>query len=155
VVWGKVKEGGQSPLAWLLHGDGSIDTKAIAARYDKLGRAALRAEVERLVARSGGTIALRPLPAPTAARLAGDATAGATLQPRRLEHPMRRGYTIASFTALTAEEADERPDFDQGDAALAEPGETPLDPHGFPRGARAGRCLHGILEAIDFVTPDR
>jgi exodeoxyribonuclease V beta subunit len=68
---------------------------------------------------------------------------------------MRRGYTIASFTALTADEADERLDFDQGDAAPAEPGETPLDPHGFPRGARAGRCLHGILEAIDFVRPDR
>jgi exodeoxyribonuclease V beta subunit len=155
VVWGKVNEGGRSPLAWLLHAGGSTSAEAIAERYDGLAPGALRAEVDGLAARSGGSIAVQTLPTPTAARVAAPASPGVDLAPRRLRHPIRPGYTIASFTALVRDEVElERPDFDQADEPTTEPAEVALDPHGFPAGPRVGRCLHAILEAIDFVAPE-
>jgi exodeoxyribonuclease V beta subunit len=155
LVWGKLKDGGKSPLAWLLHAQGGTDTKAIAARYDGLAVPALRAEVDVLVERSQGTIAIEPLPAASPRRFASTGIETATLQPRRLVHPVRGGWAIASFSALLADEAEpERLDFDQADEPVADTTELVLDPHGFPRGARAGRCLHSIFEAIDFTAPD-
>ena len=157
LVWGKVNEGGQSPLAWLLHpGRPSTSMGAIEARYDELSPDALRTEVAGLVARSGGTISIEALPAPPASTRAGTPTTGTeTLAPRAVRRPVRAGYTIASFTALVADEAErERLDFDQVDEPASESAEMRLDAHGFPRGARAGRCLHALLEAIDFAAPD-
>ena len=62
---------------------------------------------------------------------------------------------MASFSGLMADRADEGPDHD----AVRMP--PPLEEDGgartlatFPRGTRAGRCLHAILERADFADAD-
>jgi exodeoxyribonuclease V beta subunit len=158
LVCGKaVTDGERTALSWLFHArpeDTSL--QAIDARYKQADVAALRADVERLAAGSGGTIGVADLPAAAVDRV-GEAAVGSERLVAR--HPERRvgpGYTIASFTALAAGDVElERRDFDQTDDASAADLVARADVHGFPRGARAGRCLHAILEAVDFARPDR
>jgi exodeoxyribonuclease V beta subunit len=157
LVWGKVAHGERSALSWLFHARPDDRSMAdVDRRYKDADPATLRAEVERVAQRSGGSIGVEDLPAASASRFADAATAADGLAARPLGRTVGSGYTIASFTALAAGERDlERPDFDQTDDAPAVEAEPRDDVHGFPRGARAGRCLHAILEAIDFTTPER
>jgi exodeoxyribonuclease V beta subunit len=158
VVWGNVNEGGTSALAWLLHaGTPPADIDGVKAHYGGLDGARLRAELRPLVAAGEGTISVATLPAGGVVRFRPPAVDVERLAPRRLRHRLRAGYTVASFSALVAEDAElERRDFDQMDERPREESAAPRrDVHGFPRGARAGLCLHAILEATDFVAPDR
>jgi exodeoxyribonuclease V beta subunit len=79
---------------------------------------------------------------------------------RRLVRPVPNGWRVESFSSLVRAledaprdaEADER-DYDAGTTtdpidAPAEPGDPFL---AFPGGRRAGRCLHGIFEGLDFA----
>jgi exodeoxyribonuclease V beta subunit len=138
----------------LLHAGGAVDLAGVKARYKGAGSAALRREVEDLVARGGGTIALAAMPEETSARYDGAPIVPANLSPRRLARAPDRGFTIGSFSALVADSEElERPDYDQRAEPADEVGAV-LDAHGFPRGPRAGRCLHAILEGADFTALD-
>jgi exodeoxyribonuclease V beta subunit len=156
LVWGKVKDGGGAPLAWLFHaGDEQAPLEAVAERYGRLDAAALLAEVQEVARRAGGAIAVERIPEEGRVRVMPSAPTAEQLAPRTLRHPVRAPWAIASFSALVAADEElERRDFDQMDE---QPGEavSRLDVHGFPRGARAGRCLHAILEAVDFLSPER
>jgi exodeoxyribonuclease V beta subunit len=158
LVCGKTAQDGErSAISWLFHmrpEDRSMS--AIDARWKGLDAAALRADVERIAARSAGTIGVEDLPTAPGMRFVDATTAPERLVARRPARAVGPGYTIASFTALAAGDVElERPDFDQTDEAPAAEVEGRDDVHGFPRGARAGRCLHAILEALDFTRPDR
>ncbi|UGA39416.1 hypothetical protein JOS77_07925 [Chromobacterium haemolyticum] len=69
---------------------------------------------------------------------------------RRLAAPWR----VASFTSLTHAQAagkwQESPDHDAGQPAAELQAPPVLDRFGFPRGAKAGTCLHEIFETISF-----
>jgi exodeoxyribonuclease V beta subunit len=71
--------------------------------------------------------------------------------PRSFTGAMHRDWRIASFSSLTAGEDADQPDFDR----VAAPA-LPTEPfvaegiHAFPRGPKAGVCLHQIFETIDF-----
>jgi len=156
LVWGKVNEGGTSPLAWLLHGGGG-DVLAVVERYKNLSGDALRAEVDRVAVAARGAIAVEALPDDAvSARLAGADADRERLACLRLVHPVRPAWGIASFSALVAAGGErERPDYDQREVSPpGDAGDPRRGSHGFPRGARAGRCLHAILEAVDFTAPD-
>jgi exodeoxyribonuclease V beta subunit len=94
------------------------------------------------------------MPDETPVRFEAAPATTSTLAARRLGRALGRGFTVASFTALIADgEALERADYDQHAEPPAE-GAAPRDAHGFPRGPRAGRCLHAILEHADFAALD-
>ncbi len=157
VACGKLKRDGErSAISWLFHmRPEHRSMAAIDARYKALDPAAARADVERVAARSAGTIRVENPPSTPGVRLSEAPIASDRLAARVSGRIVGPGYTIASFTALAAGDAEpERPDFDQSDDAAVADVEAGDDVHAFPRGARAGRCLHAILEAIDFTRPD-
>ncbi|MGH7896155.1 MAG: PD-(D/E)XK nuclease family protein, partial [Candidatus Binatia bacterium] len=75
---------------------------------------------------------------------------------RRLARPLPKAWTITSFSRLAAGLDAERPDHDATRATVAVVA-TPRrhDVFAFPHGARAGTCLHVILERIDFTARNR
>jgi exodeoxyribonuclease V beta subunit len=60
---------------------------------------------------------------------------------------------VVSFSSLTAGSGAELPDYDAALPAAAAPAGQ-RDVFAFPRGARAGRCIHAIMERIDFADAD-
>ena len=98
------------------------------------------------------------LPAGRGQRLRSRATDAESLVARTLERPAPPGWGLASFSALASARTAEGPDHD-ADVAVAPTDEAPAERNGFtfPSGARAGSCLHAILERLDFAdaAPDR
>ncbi|NWG30932.1 MAG: exodeoxyribonuclease V subunit beta [Rhodocyclaceae bacterium] len=174
VIWGKTNNCARSPLAWLLFGpreavDG--DPREWLAQWlesnDESG--ALR----ELEAQLGG--ALRVLPLPT------DGVGSLPVEAERPEWQARRfvgrippPWQVKSFSSLAARLAEEAQSADH-DALMpwgavppaptfrseVAPGGTSHIPSAptfddirqFPRGARAGSCLHALFERIDFQRP--
>ena len=62
-------------------------------------------------------------------------------------------WSMTSFSALIAGHEAERPDYDAvaGSPPLVRSSHSGRDLSDFPRGARAGRCLHTVFERIDFT----
>ena len=162
VAWGDVNGGQSSPLAWLLHAPADVSTaadpiKAVAQRYGTLGRGGIRSDLERLVERAGGAVRVEPPPAHVARRPSARSTGSPPPgDARRLARPIPPAWQIASFTTLARGLDAERPDYDALTAAPAQPSPASrrYDVFGFPSGARAGSCVHGILERIDFAAGD-
>ncbi len=162
LVWGGFNQSETSAPAYLFHGEegemSSLDL--LAERVKQLDDAALRADLQELVAGSAGRIQVSDLPA------AGDEcwtpAVGELPVPdcRRFPGRIPIDWKIASFSSLVAARggAVDLPDRDQlmlatqlqeSDAAAA-PGTAGDDILHFPRGARAGSCLHEIFENLDF-----
>ncbi|WP_282344611.1 exodeoxyribonuclease V subunit beta [Pseudomonas sp. PS02288] len=157
--WGPVavpkpkKDGGlpdeglhSSALAWLLHGrqlPGDDALGEIAAHLSEMPGVALAAELDRLAESSQGMIARVALLDREA--IAGGeqrAQAPAALQP--FQRSLQSAWRIGSFSGLAAGMHMEAPDRDAlAIPAASEPG---VGFFAFPRGARAGTCLHAILE---------
>jgi exodeoxyribonuclease V beta subunit len=159
VVWAKANMSERSPLAWLLFGpreDGAGDPRAeLADRLAQADEAALQAELDALAARLGASLRVAPLPADgTVAPSAPEAHPA--LEARRFAAAIPASWRISSFSSLAARLAEaEAPDHDAVAAPPAEPGAVSPAPtfsgiHAFPRGTRAGSCLHALLERIDF-----
>src|SRR5262249_28513539 len=88
-------------------------------------------------------------PGRAAGRLAPEDTGPVAARP--LHHRVDWGWRMASFSALTGD----RPDHDGVHEPA--PGDDPATEHTiftFPGGARAGTCLHAILERLDFAERD-
>ncbi|MGQ0749042.1 MAG: exodeoxyribonuclease V subunit beta [Betaproteobacteria bacterium] len=152
MVWGHINEAETSAPAWLLHRrEKHADSVAVT-----LSDARIRDDLERIAASAEGRIAVRTI-------LPGEeinATPGATSPPqlaaRAFTGAVRETWRLTSFSALAHARSVETPDYD----AATRIGEIDIavearDIHAFPRGARTGRCLHAIFEAIDFADPNR
>ncbi len=160
VAWGRINGAAASALAYLLYqplrGDeinlGSMDDAAAMAPWQALAEAMPR------------SVAVTGLPSGDGRAPAEDADA-ARLGARTLGEPVPRGWRIASYSSLSAGQASvaagaETPDHDAVDDVTAEAEVTPVaetqDPFAtiarFPRGARAGTCLHALMERLDFTT---
>ncbi len=125
-------DGGWSPLARLLGAGQTGDFDGLAVW-------------QQLAAATGGAIGLAPFPTGTG-MWAGDTTAAVARAPSRLPTPRQpaRGWRFTSFSSLHDQRG-----VDIEAAVIDDWGLTTaasLDMHGFPRGAAAGRCLHGILQ---------
>jgi len=148
VAWGWVQKMETAALSWLLHTAPSIALEDVTS----LSAATVYTDLQRFSAALGA--AARLLPEESAGPMAPDRpcdTPWAALKfPRALYTPWR----VSSFTGLAQHGSPERerPDHDHG---VLEP--LPLETASgllpFPRGARAGTCLHAILERIDFTAP--
>ncbi|MBT8767433.1 exodeoxyribonuclease V subunit beta [Metapseudomonas boanensis] len=150
----KAKKDGELPedglhscaLAWLLHGR-SLDQEdvlgALASHLAALDGAGLRRELEALAGASAGQIAL-VYPQVDEASAQGESRAEAPAILATLSRTLSSTWRVGSFSGLAAGMHMEAPDRD----TLAMP--STQDPgtgfFAFPRGARAGTCLHAILE---------
>ncbi|BAN45830.1 exodeoxyribonuclease V subunit beta [Metapseudomonas resinovorans] len=150
----KAKKDGELPedglhscaLAWLLHGRELDDSDVLGALARHLaagdGRA-LRAELEALAGASGGHIAL-VAPQAEEASAQGESRALPPAGLASLDRALASAWRVGSFSGLAAGMHMEAPDRDTlSMPSASEPGSGFF---AFPRGARAGTCLHAVLE---------
>jgi exodeoxyribonuclease V beta subunit len=156
LAWGHVSQGGSSPIAWLLHpSDGAESVSQMRERVKNEGDGGLRRRLEDFSRGMEGRVSVQPLlweerqvsPVP------GEPS---VLEQARVFHGrIESKNRITSFSALaSANHGDaERPDHDADDKGVSrpEPGTVRRDIFTFPRGSRAGSCLHQIFEQLDFA----
>ena len=170
VVWGKIKQADTAPPAWLLHRPsvkeaGKDWLQATQERFSKMTGAALREELQTVLAPAGEAVAIASLPPGEGSRYQPPATVDPELAARTFSGgSLFEFWRVGSFTALAASgqpaELAELPDHDR--IAVMPVVETALvaapagrDFYTFPRGARAGTCLHAIFERLDFSRGER
>jgi exodeoxyribonuclease V beta subunit len=135
-----------SALAWLLHGrqlPGEDALGELAVHLQTLAPQGLRAEIEQLTANSHGHISLQPL-RHAEASAAGEQRAPAPLLLSTLQRSLHSAWRVGSFSGLAAGMHMEAPDRDG--LVMPDASEPGTGFFAFPRGARAGTCLHAILE---------
>ncbi|MDG9925195.1 MULTISPECIES: UvrD-helicase domain-containing protein [unclassified Pseudomonas] len=150
----KVKKDGSLPdeglhssaLAWLLHGRELSGTDALGELAQHLATRegpALAAELDALAQGSDNLIARLPLLMDEASA-AGESRAEPPQALQGFARSLHSAWRIGSFSGLAAGMHMEAPDRDSlAMPAASEPGAGFF---AFPRGARAGTCLHAILE---------
>ncbi len=114
--------------------------------------AALPAEIS-----SNENIAIAPLPEAAAMRWQPvNGESETPLQPRKFTGTIDRSWGTASFTRLiSGREADELDEGPLVEVATEEEAAAVAEGiHAFPKGMRAGTCLHEILELVDFAKPE-
>ncbi len=164
LVWGKIKDADSAPAAWLLHRPPVVgpsqDALAVTQeRFKTLETAVLRAELHAAFAAANETVAIAPLPRESGLVYQPPPVAEPELRARAFAGPVPESWRVGSFTALTAGHAVETPDYDLAvnvPVVETEPAAAAVrDVFAFPRGARAGVCLHAIFERLDFTQRDR
>jgi exodeoxyribonuclease V beta subunit len=127
---------------------------AVQAHVGTLGPAEIRADLDRVAAASGGTIAVRAIPQEAPRLFQAAVTAPENLQARAFTGNLASPWRIASFSAL-ARESDDAADWLDDDAQPplreADLAHGELDISRFPRGVRAGQCLHDLFARVDFA----
>jgi exodeoxyribonuclease V beta subunit len=170
VVWGRFRDAETSAPAYLLHQPRQWATenrvKAIEERFSGLRDTSVLAELETLRVKAPGAISLCKAPPakgkPLSRSLVQETTA---LTCRKFTGDIDRSWQICSFSSLVAgrsgkaELADRDPSVpgDADDQTMMEAPSLHEEPSGifaFPRGTRAGTCLHSILEHLDFTQED-
>jgi len=162
-VWGAFRGAGTSAAAWLLHRPlklGEDWQTAMTAHFKAMDDAALHTDLQRLaeasVINGTPTIQVERVPATTSERYRRQTPRSVELRPRRFTGVIPTNWRIASFSGLVAASEDELPDHDY-ETREATPALSPVEVKGifaFPRGTRAGTCLHQIFEELDFTTTD-
>lgn len=165
VTWGRVNQCERSPLAWLLFGPRQAvdEPREWLAQSLARGDVALDIELNALVQdpRLAGALSVRPLPA-EGAQVAMPVCPVVDGRLRRFAGTIPAPWRVTSFSALAArlaEEgaADRDADREAECGVVMSPALPAVPPvptfasiHDFPRGTRAGSCLHAIFERIDF-----
>jgi exodeoxyribonuclease V beta subunit len=156
VLWGGINEAVDSPLFKLLHG-GSASRDG--RNFSALGDREILEDL-RMLSDNGDTgisadlmPSNRPVP-----RYTAESAADSPYTCRTPGHPPRDDWRVASFSGMTSgtEHTFEPHDHDSmpADTTVVQPG--PEHPSGeltifdFPRGAKAGTCLHEIFEHLDY-----
>lgn len=175
VVWGKVNNCARSPLAWLLFGprdEAPEDPHAWLSQWleahDEME--SLRA----LEADLGGALKVLPLPSTDAVDFISSETTRSGLQVRRFAGSIPSAWQVRSFSSLAAQLAEEaegadhdavgpwgavspaptlRPETAAGGTGSVASAPSCDSIRDFPRGTRAGSCLHALFERIDFQQP--
>ena len=135
-----------SALAWLLHGrelPGEQPLIELGNHLADFNGGSLRLAIERLVQQSAAHMACLPLELREASAQ-GAGRAAAPQQLSQLNRSLHSAWRIGSFSGLAAGMHMEAPDRDA--LAIPSAGEPGSGFFAFPRGARAGTCLHAILE---------
>lgn len=164
LYWGNVKGAGRSPLAWLLHPPAEprgVDLlAAMVEQFSSLGERAIRSRLERLADASGGAISVhdcgQQFAVADAARIEGGEPP--LLSARKFHRHLSGGRRMTSFSALSGGHAGvDLPDYDRVDREeeIAPESSTGSSIFHFPRGARAGSCLHAVFERLDFTRVSR
>jgi exodeoxyribonuclease V beta subunit len=165
VAWGHVrntkdKSDGfhSSALAWLLHGGKLSDRdEPLTALTNQLAQAntsCIEKDIRNLAEQAPGCISIHSVGTEATPYQSAPTTNEVTLTvPEFQRSTLYPSWRMSSFSGLTTGRHSETPDYDllpesqiseeQGDSMFA-----------FPRGAKAGSCLHTILEEWDFTCRD-
>ncbi len=175
-AWGRIPQTETSAPAYLFHGrpedpDSGDLLGTLEKRIKAMDEADWDADMAELEARAGGTLRIQPLPDAGGIRYSPPQDGGESLAARHFSGRIPDDAAVSSFSAMVAGATDgggriggihdpaELADHDAGTgvAAAAEINDPPRpareapDIFAFPRGARAGTCLHDILEHVDFT----
>lgn len=159
MMWGAIRSAQYSAPAWLLHRHRRphLDDAAFASWFEACRDTELQADLQAIAAQNPAAIAILPPPVAStgsepvaipAARLAARDFRG------RIDAPWR----LLSYSTMVRRANEALPDHDDGVLGTAGTPATEAVEHagmfGFPRGVRAGSCLHAIFEHIDFTDRD-
>lgn len=157
LLWGGINGADRSAPAWLLHhGRGRFASdEDFFAWFRACKDSELRADLQALQARVPAAIRLEDAPAAESVASANAERERQALRARVFSGRIGAPWCMLSYSSLLRQDVADRPDHDAYAAAptdTAEPARR--DIFGFPRGARAGSCLHAILERADFAHAD-
>lgn len=161
LVWGQMKDAETAAPAWFLHQPPAVGAsqdalEVCATRFKTLNAPAFQDELYQHFAAQPAVITMQCLQGVVEEqRYQAPAAPPPLLQARTLQRKLRDMRRIGSFSTLTAELAADDRDYDISSAAPAMPASTALNPFTFPRGARAGSCLHALLQHLDFCNRQR
>ena len=169
LVWGRFNGAETSAMAYLFHQPETLNPERLAddlgEQFKGMQDQALIQQIADLVDRADGSIACTPIPLETET----------VYEPRGLpEKPLacsifrgriRSDWRVSSFSSLISDIGirTELPDHDALDAGVGlveEVNSDTLDTSNdlnifrFPKGAKAGSCIHGILEQVDYLNPN-
>ncbi len=154
IAWGRFNGYHNTAAAWLIHGPDAPPGPAapiLADQVKPLSPEDWRASLENLAATSNGSIEIVDPPEPSRARAPHRGEPLVAGEPRRFAGAIESDWSVSSFTSLSEHYESETPDHDSHAEPIAELDEKePEGIHAFPAGARAGVCLHEILENLDF-----
>ncbi len=162
LVWGLINQAGSSPLGWLLHtatDDSPALPNDLQARFKNLTFAQLQGRLDEISDDTDGAL-YRLEGTPHEGRYHGRADSTRACEARSFARVLTVHNQTTSFTAL-ARTADPFalavPDHDAEqpvERSAGQPRTETKDSFGFPRGSRAGTCLHSLFEHLDFTDPD-
>ncbi|MGB8166929.1 MAG: exodeoxyribonuclease V subunit beta [Chthoniobacteraceae bacterium] len=150
-VWGRFNRCENSAASWVLHPPGGAVADAVPTLQARtLEDATLRNDLAALAAPWPDAFAIADVPELHRLRFQSPVAATPPRQAREFTGEIRRDFAIASFSSLTALTSEDARDYDR-DSAPSEPAVPAIGIHAFPRGRRAGTCLHEIFEKLDFT----
>jgi exodeoxyribonuclease V beta subunit len=162
ICWGGVRDAGLTAPAYLFHypegENASALAEAVRAHFEGLSDKELRKDLKVLERRSAGALEITDLPPASIEKYQPPPPQAHATAARQFSGAIARDWGMASFSGWTAgsSHAVELPDHDAIPAAPAAP-ETPVPPSppgktilDFPKGMRAGSCLHAVFEELDF-----
>lgn len=153
IDWQPVSGMETAALSWLLHGQDCDSLEALKKQVKDKSPSEILADVYRLVSAQAPSMCLCTEPPPSA-RLSQRQHIQNELDVRTLTRRIVTPWRVTSFSALTPQHTfvdHEAPDYDNASiepVAEVEPG---FDRFSFPRGTRAGSCLHAIMENLNFT----
>lgn len=139
--WGRISGMERTGLGRLLH-------NATMPTTDK----ALLLDLQRLAQEQPDNLDIRLCRPDDRRAMPEPSTQAVVLKPSRFRGQIRTGWTLTSYTRLTARNAAEE-NQDDHDSRLPRKTENFTDIFSFPRGSAAGICLHALLEQVDFNRP--
>ncbi|MGO9139508.1 MAG: exodeoxyribonuclease V subunit beta [Syntrophales bacterium] len=164
LVWGKFNEAGTSAPAYLFHRCGADPSgnviDATDERFCNLSDGELFDDIEHVVQNSAGSIEAREIPMQVAHDYRALSDRDENTECRHFFRTIDGSWKIASFSYLVSDRphAADLPDRDIGPHMdISDADETGPQVSGifaFPKGARAGSCLHDIMENMDYAQKD-
>ena len=155
LAYGVVNGAATSALSWLLHrpaqqkeenDTGLVDR--LASHFKTLSDEDLDDALKALSKASGGVIEIQRLPEQVPAADEAGQGKPQRLKARQASRQLSRSWQMGSFSSLSTGHDSTLPDYDP--QMQPGPSDGERDFFSFPRGARAGTCLHRIFELIDF-----
>ncbi len=166
LVWGRFNEAETSAPAYLLHKPDVWKedhmVQALGRAFKKLEDETLRRDLASLTTRAQGSIRVSSLPLESGRPMSPHPEKAPELASRPFRGAINRSWRISSFSSLIADRPHLAEWADRDTRAAdrtEEPGlvmdeGTPRDIFTFPKGTKAGTCLHEIMEHLDFTETD-
>ena len=162
LAWGAVNDAGTSPLAWLLHRpqeySSTDNVAALATNFCSISDNDLIRTLYDIKKQASDKISISQPPELNGNLAYSYAMPQGPFRSRQSVRQEKRSWQVDSFSSLTRHQHKDNidlPDRDDRDSFPRDSDINNIDGiFAFPKGARAGTCLHQILEEIDFTVKD-
>jgi exodeoxyribonuclease V beta subunit len=166
LVWGRFNKAGSSAPAYLFHHPGAAEDIVSTAieKFNGLTDSDIFQALEAVRDKSGGTVGLSEMPDKPGPSYSAPPDEAENLMVRNFSGKIDHQFRVSSFSALTSGQSHSAETGDYDPQAVhyeapepedsAESREHVQDIFSFPKGARAGKCLHEIFEHLDFTEKD-